>query len=57
MLDFGLARQYLVSSNNNQGNSRAGNNSINGKDENSVRYEVRPPRLTAGKLLKLIHFF
>lgn len=50
MLDFGLARQYLVSSSNCQGNnSRAGNanNSTNGKDE-SVRYEVRPPRVTAG---------
>ena len=61
MLDFGLARQYLVSSSNCQGNnSRAANassqqlgnnnNSTNGqvKDENSVRYEVRPPRVSAG---------
>lgn len=53
MLDFGLARQYLISSNNNQGgNSRASNannNSVNGKDDNSTRCEVRPPRMTAGK--------
>lgn len=55
MLDFGLARQYLVSSTNCQANNNsraanAPNSSTNGqgKDENSVRYEVRPPRISAG---------
>lgn len=57
MLDFGLARQYLIST-NQANNSTRGNNSLIGKDEN-VKFEVRPPRTTAGKLriyLQIMNF-